>query len=505
MGDRLSMVQQISDKARKPFESPWILMGVIALAALLRFFAIGKDSLWIDEVLSANICREGLAAILRASTTLDAMNLHPPVYHLILRSWMLVFGQSDPALRSLSAIFGTVSVLLVYCVGTELFDRKTGLVAASLLAISPFAIYYSREARPYSLLMLLTLTSFLFFIRLLNPDRQHKADLLCYCIANMLLLYTHAYGLFAVGSQVLYFLIFRNRYASSRRPFWIAQAVTVLVALPWIYLLTSGVLHGTATQGLQRVADPMAQAFSAILRDLWGFSAGQFVLLLLPLCLFLFLAGLFRVTKQGVKTLAGRPRTALLLLWVFVPVVGVVTIVLVFQSIFWSKYVIGVAPAIYLIAARGMANVSETFRARVARVNVNNIFLALVVLLCLPQLLVTHVKPDGERWREVANLIQQESLPDDVILSLPAYQIPFNYYYKGDLEVLTYGLSEDNGELAALVDRATYGKERLWLIIMNYQSTIDAPIKGYLLARYGNESLVIQKDFSFTSVYLFDL
>jgi len=198
-----------SDKLRRHSERPWAVMGVMALAVLLRFFALGKDSLWFDEVLSANISHGGLAAVFQASTTLDGMNFHPPLYHLILHFWMLVFGQSDPALRSLSAIFGTLSVLLVYKVGTELFDRKTGLVAALLLAVSPFAIYYSQEVRPYSLFMLLTLTSFLFFIRMLRPDRRHKADSLGYCTVNVLLLCTHAYGLFVIGSQVLYFLIFR--------------------------------------------------------------------------------------------------------------------------------------------------------------------------------------------------------------------------------------------------------------------------------------------------------
>jgi len=125
--------------------------------------------------------------------------------------------------------------------------------------------------------------------------------------------------------------------------------------------------------------------------------------------------------------------------------------------------------------------------------------------LCLPQVLTMQVNPGREQWREVADLIDQESLSDDVILCLGGYDTPFKYYYKGDLEVLTYGTSEDDEELAVLVERATEGNKRLWLIMMNYQGTIDAPIKGYLLARYGDTSILLQRDFSSSSVYLFVL
>ena len=494
-----------SDKLRRHSERPWAVMGVMALAVLLRFFALGKDSLWFDEVLSANISHGGLAAVFQASTTLDGMNFHPPLYHLILHFWMLVFGQSDPALRSLSAIFGTLSVLLVYKVGTELFDRKTGLVAALLLAVSPFAIYYSQEVRPYSLFMLLTLTSFLFFIRMLRPDRRHKADSLGYCTVNVLLLCTHAYGLFVIGSQVLYFLIFRKTYASSRRPFWIAQVLTALVASPWIYILLRGVFQISASHGILQIEDPLAQAFSVLLTDLLGFAAGAPASLLIPLSIALFLGGLFRLPRQGIKILGRKPKTALLLLWFFVPLVGVVIIALVSRTALWSKYLIGIAPAMYLIATRGMVNIGEAFRVYVAKVNVSYALLAIVALLCLPQVLTMQVNPGREQWREVADLIDQESLSDDVILCLGSYDTPFKYYYKGNLEVLTYGTSESDEELAALVDHATEGNARLWLIMMNYQGTIDAPIKGYLLARYGDTSILLQRDFSSSSVYLFVL
>jgi uncharacterized membrane protein len=94
----------------------------------------------------------------------------------MLHFWMLLFGQSEIAVRALSACLGIISVLLIYKVGRELYNRKIGLIASLLMTISTFAIYSSQEARQYSLLLLLTLLSFLFFIRIIKADKNllHK-------------------------------------------------------------------------------------------------------------------------------------------------------------------------------------------------------------------------------------------------------------------------------------------------------------------------------------------
>lgn len=499
----LQMVNS-SNKGRQLLGAPWILIGVTALAALLRFFALG-EGLWLDEVLSVNIASEGVGAILRSGESLSNLNLHPPLYHLILRFWILLFGHSDLALRSLSALFGTISVLLLYRVGTELFDQKTGLAAGLLLAVSPIAVRFSQEVRPYGLLLLLTLASFLLFIRVLKHGRHYRADLLGYCIANILLVYTHAFGFLALGSQVLYFLIFRNAHVSSKRAFWAAQGATALASLPWIYALARSIHTDAATAIIERRTLPLSLILSDVFLGYWGFMAGASALLLALLSSVLFLGSLLRLQGHKVKGLVGKPKTSLLLLWTFAPLVAYTTIMLVSDFMMRSKNLIGIAPAIYLLTVRGLTNLTETLRTALARTSVRYILLALVVLLCLPQLAVMYSSPQREQWREVADLIERESLGSDAILCPGGYDISLNHYYSGDLEVLTYGASQDNRELTALVARATDGKDRLWLIMLQYENTINAPIKGSLLARYGSDSLFMQEDFKYITVYLFHL
>ena len=495
-----------SDQPRKSIKPPWIVMGVVALAALLRVVNLDQG-LWYDEVLSYDISQGGLADIIRSCMSLGNMNLHPPLYHLFLHFWMLLFGHSDVALRSLSALFGTISVLLMYKVGTELFDRKTGLAAGVLLAISPLAIWSSQEVRPYGLFLLLSLASFLFFIRLLKLGRPHRADLLGYCLANILLVYTHAFGCLVIGSQVLYFLIFRKRHASSKHAFWLALAVMALASLPWVHSVVSALRTDTGAP-----IEPRTLTLPVILADVfltyWGFLAGAAVLLLAPFCLALFLGGLLRLEKQQVKILVGRPKTSLLLLWTFIPLVAYITTMLVSDFMMRWKNLIEIAPPICLLAVRGITNLTEMVKTRVGRAWVKYSLLGLIVLLCLPQLLGMAIFPQREQWREVADLIERESRPSDAVLCPGGYDICLNYYYKGDLETVMYGygygsdVPPDEGELTALVDRATDGKERLWLIMLQYENTVDAPIKGFLLTRYGSDSVVRQEDFQSITVYL---
>ena len=127
-----------------------LLLLILALAAGLRFYNLGSQSLWSDEGNSAALASRSLAQIAQDA----AQDIHPPLYYWLLRLWTSVFGLSEFGLRSLSATLGTLLVLLIYMLGTRLFNRTTGLAAAFVAAIAPFQVYYSQEARMYVLVAL---------------------------------------------------------------------------------------------------------------------------------------------------------------------------------------------------------------------------------------------------------------------------------------------------------------------------------------------------------------
>jgi 4-amino-4-deoxy-L-arabinose transferase-like glycosyltransferase len=127
-----------------------LLLLILALAAGLRFYNLGGQSLWSDEGNSAALATRSLPQIARDA----AHDIHPPLYYWLLRLWTTVFGISEFALRSLSALLGTLLVLVIYGLGTRLFNRTSGLTAVFIAAIAPFQVYYSQEARMYILVAL---------------------------------------------------------------------------------------------------------------------------------------------------------------------------------------------------------------------------------------------------------------------------------------------------------------------------------------------------------------
>ncbi len=148
----------------RPSRSTIILLLILVFAAALRFYRIDAQSFWNDEGNSARIAERSLQLITEGA----AGDIHPPLYYYVLHFWRGAFGSSELALRSLSAILGSVLVWLTYLIAKRLFAVKIGLVAALVAAIDPFQIYYSQEARMYMLLAVIGAASTLVLIQLLE-------------------------------------------------------------------------------------------------------------------------------------------------------------------------------------------------------------------------------------------------------------------------------------------------------------------------------------------------
>src|SRR6185503_12703607 len=88
-------------------------------------------------------------------TRIAAGDLHPPLHHSLVWISIRLFGTSEFAVRLPSLIAGVALVPVLFWVGRVCFDRRTGWVAATLAAVAPFGVWYSQEARMYSLFMLL--------------------------------------------------------------------------------------------------------------------------------------------------------------------------------------------------------------------------------------------------------------------------------------------------------------------------------------------------------------
>ncbi|HRL14426.1 MAG TPA: glycosyltransferase family 39 protein, partial [Aggregatilineales bacterium] len=130
--------------------APVLALAVVLLAAGLRLHLLGAQSLWNDEGSSYVQATRTFSAIADNA----ARDIHPPGYYWMLAAWRALTGESEFALRALSAFASIMTVALTYAIGRRLMNPWAGVFAAALVALNTFAIYYAQEARMYALLAL---------------------------------------------------------------------------------------------------------------------------------------------------------------------------------------------------------------------------------------------------------------------------------------------------------------------------------------------------------------
>src|SRR3989344_8023719 len=133
------------------------LISILVLGALLRFYHNTSVALWHDEAFSVLYIRDYSWAEMMHRIGLD---VHPPLYYILLKFWSYIFGHSLISLRGLSIVLGVLTIWAGYLLARKITkSEKIALFASLLLAINPFQIQYALEARMYTLGTFLALFS----------------------------------------------------------------------------------------------------------------------------------------------------------------------------------------------------------------------------------------------------------------------------------------------------------------------------------------------------------
>jgi len=179
----------------------WVLLVLVVVAAAIRIITIDNQSFWADEALTAYEAGQSFTAMLHTITSIETT---PPLYFVLIWIWSKAFGTSEVALRSISAMAGVATVPIAYLCARELIDRRAGLIAAALVAVNPFMIWYSQEARAYMLLAALSGASFLWFLRA-GRDRSGR-NLAWWAGFSAAALMTHFFAGFAIAPEAVWLL-----------------------------------------------------------------------------------------------------------------------------------------------------------------------------------------------------------------------------------------------------------------------------------------------------------
>ena len=210
------------------YKMPLLVLLVVLLAAILRLYQLDRESFWFDEAHTYWTIRNSPVDVIKSVIK----DVHSPLYFLLLHYWARMLGDTDWAIRLLSAIFGILAIPVVFQIGRLLFNNRFGLMAALFLSVSGFHIQYSQEARPYSLYFFLTSLSVLFAV--LAYKRINYAWI-GYILSTVMLLYTHNTAILAVAAVMLFYLVVSWPWKPANLcPFLLANLAVFIFYTPWI-------------------------------------------------------------------------------------------------------------------------------------------------------------------------------------------------------------------------------------------------------------------------------
>jgi 4-amino-4-deoxy-L-arabinose transferase-like glycosyltransferase len=206
-------------------------VGITLGAALLRVCGIGEQELWYDEAFSFHMTA--------ADNALDCIiyDYNPPLYYVLLRAWSAIASTSEVALRMLSATLGSAFVAVMIWIGRLLFTWRIGLLSGVVAALAPIHIYYSQEARGYSLLLLALALVYVLGWKAAVSGRRR--DWLALALAAAAALYTHYFAAFALAALPAFVWAAPRRDSdASRASRWRGLALSAAVAgtllIPWL-------------------------------------------------------------------------------------------------------------------------------------------------------------------------------------------------------------------------------------------------------------------------------
>lgn len=445
---------------------PGIPIGLIVLlASVLYFFELDAKSLWIDELISI---ADAQKVSFPPSLTKGRL-----LYYVLLRGWMLL-GNHDAWLRSLSVLFALGSVVLIAQLGRRLFQSSTGLIAATLLALSPTIVNHAQEVRYYTLSLFLGIAGTLMLVRALEKPRSAKTLIGWSILRGLAIITTPINAALVIADLTIVGWHFRQNLVALQRFGWGTIAIA-LFASPSAYSL----LNSTESHWVEApipniihvirelrflVAYPFPPSppyetlfFQGFLAMLWALIA--IALLMRPLTPQLFWVGI----------------------WAFVPLGSIAIASHLIYSLWVTRYLLLCCPYILLLIAVAIEKLWRRWRV-----------LALMVLfiyaIALSSGLTTYYSRSDRyigvtgNYRDLIQTISNREQPADNILWVSSHtrpELPLDRYYQGRNPIYYISpLPRENlseSSLRTWFSQLSSSESRFWLIYPNNRIIPELP------------------------------
>ena len=440
------------------------ILAITAFGLILRLVKV-DSSFWYDEGFTGYLTRHSFGDVLNFTTKED---IQSPLYYLIVWFWAQIFP-TDWGIRLFSVMIGIISIPLLFSLTSKLFNRQVGLLASVFLALSPFHLNYSIEARPYSLYILLSIAALWFVVKALESNKHWNRWWLCYSFTATLMLYTHHIGAIAfMGMVVFHFCLIwpinRIRFYQ-----WIGfNILPVILFLPWIPVVLPQMKMSEDLLVWIPKINPTS-FLKMMLRYIYYIPHDRPNLIVIALWIMphLLLLSLAMLISES----AYRKRVIAVTAFAAVPIAVITVYSYIVRPIFVTRYLSSVVITLMILPAIPVVLLKKTRWH-----NAISFITVLALILSFANCLNYIKQPRTVNWRGAAFEIKRNMQDDDVVLVMPqGAMYVFNFYFQDNegTKVMTINKPADIDSLGL---EFLKGRRRLW-IIRNQVLNGDATLK----------------------------
>jgi mannosyltransferase len=459
----------------------WLWFAIVPLAAFLRFLCLSRKSVYLDEALSIFYAHLSWHEFAQVLSMRDA---NMALYYLLLRG-MMPIGDSEFWVRLPSVVAGVGAVPVIYALGSKLFDRRSGLLAALLLSVNACHVVYSQEARGYALAVLLVALSSWLFVK--GIEAPSWKSWFSYALISALAVHSHFYAGLVLLAQWTSLFALPRRMVPVKHFVGAMILSGVLISPALLFVLRHHEGHINWVPAMSWLEVYHTAIFLAA--D-GGKVPGNLLLLFCLLALLIaareLLSGAFRRQSlaQPLDQSMLRWKQMFPWFWLLVPMV-VTAAGSLWTPLFFHRFLIVCLPAFILLVARGLTLLRPYSVWAMA-------FAALSILTAFLSYSRTR-----EDWRGAAHYVLSQEQPGDAIWFCRGYaDTPFLYYGS------RFPVASRPDLLAGADIPDLRGKTRLWVVFYPIPTSDSAAMESKMTAQY---SVLQQSSFRGMRIVLFNV